>query len=476
MNTIQQRDYQRTDETHRHNFVIAVSSLLDEYGLDPMEYRLYSHIVRRAGKEGCFESIPNMARICLMNEKTVRKALRVLIAAGLIQIAQQRQGKTTIYKITQSSEWVYSQQLNSIRQRVSATKVGQDLTQLDLTPTNSGTTNNDSPVKSGRGSSTSSGKGGSTNSGRGVVPNLADEVFPIKEIPIKQSQLKKDPQTPTDLGCVCEEIPVSNSVNHNEQTEQFNPPDQHKQLDQANPKSLTTLLNQPESLPQTDNLSSRPSIAARSFDKNELSNEDPYKSAQNVKELIEAWITDPTTFASDCVPVLVREKIKWSRWVLPWRSTQRKLHPHYQNFNPIVVDLVAVELASSASCTKDEKITHAVSVMNTWEKTKGGWTNLMQRYQQALDQQQRHTLPTTPNPTAKANISLAQAIAQDEQRRQQEQTKQTPSALPQHTSETLNIKEKLFSLANAQKARPSSTLSAAALLEVEAQLKQALGA
>ncbi|MBC1259125.1 hypothetical protein GNE54_27355, partial (plasmid) [Trichormus variabilis V5] len=246
--------------------------------------------------------------------------------------------------------------------------------------------------------------------------------------------------------------------------------------DQPNPKSLTTLLNQPESLPQTDNPSSRPSIAARSFDKNEQSNKDPYKSAQNVKELIEAWITDPTTFASDCVPVLVREKIKWSRWVLPWRSTQRKLHPHYQNFNPIVVDLVAVELASSASCTKDEKITHAVSVMNTWEKTKGGWTNLMQRYQQALDQQQRHTPPTTPNPTAKANISLAQAIAQDEQRHQQELSRQNDSALPQHSAETLSIKEKLFQKANAQKTRPSSILSAAALLEVEAQLKQALGA
>lgn len=41
------------------DFITLVSPFLDEYGLDPMEYRLYSHIVRRAGKDGCFESIPN---------------------------------------------------------------------------------------------------------------------------------------------------------------------------------------------------------------------------------------------------------------------------------------------------------------------------------------------------------------------------------------------------------------------------------
>ncbi|WP_179051791.1 hypothetical protein [Nostoc sp. TCL26-01] len=308
----------------------------------------------------------------------------------------------------------------------------------------------------------------------------------LEEKQLEEKHIQKAPPkpgAPPTQECVCEEKSELTSPQNQDQptpkslTSLFTKPESLPQiLDQPNPKSLSTLFTKPESSSQTENLSSRLSIAAGSFAKNELSNKDPYKSAQNVKELIEAWITDPTTFASDCVPVVVREKIKWSRWVLPWRSRERKLHPLYQNFNPIVVDLVAVELASSASCTKDEKITHAVSVMNTWEKTKGGWTNLMQRYQQALNQQQRHTPPTTPNPTAKANISLAQAIAQDEQRHQQELSSQSNSALPQHTSETLSIKEKLFQRANSQKTRTSSTLSASALLEVEAQLKQALGA
>ncbi|MBD2457311.1 hypothetical protein H6G80_24945 [Nostoc sp. FACHB-87] len=313
--------------------------------------------------------------------------------------------------------------------------------------------------------------------GHTVMPHLGNISIYTKntsEITTHTAPLIKDASL-THV-CVCEktdlnlqpkqEEPISNSS--------FSQPNQEQLI----PESLTSLSNQSESSQHTDNPSCRLFMAAGSFDKNEQSNNNPYKSARSVEELIEAWITDPTTFASDFVPVVVREKIKWNRWVLPWHSGERKLHPQYQNFNPIVVDLVAKELASTASCTKDEKITHAVSVMNTWEKTKGGWTNLMQRYQQALLKKQQTTPSTSPNPRTapKPQISLAQAIAQDEQRRQQEQANQTASALPQHTSETLLIKEKLFQRVNSQKTRTSSALSAAALLEVEAQLKQALGA
>lgn len=110
---------------------------------------------------------------------------------------------------------------------------------------------------------------------------------------------------------------------------------------------------------------------------------DPYKKAQNVKELIDAWLTDPTAFADDCVPLKVRDSIKWNRWVLPWRNGERKLNNLYQNFNPIVVDFLAAELATKSKLSAQQEITHAVAVMNTWEKNKGGWTNLMQRLSQA---------------------------------------------------------------------------------------------
>jgi hypothetical protein len=87
--------------------------------------------------------------------------------------------------------------------------------------------------------------------------------------------------------------------------------------------------------------------------------------------------------SDDCVPLLVRDSIKWNCWVLPWRNGERKLNNLYQNFNPVVVDFLAKELATKSKLSAQQEITHAVAVMNTWEKNKGGWTNLMQRLSQA---------------------------------------------------------------------------------------------
>ncbi|OYE02012.1 helix-turn-helix domain-containing protein [Nostoc sp. 'Peltigera membranacea cyanobiont' 232] len=122
----------------RKDFLPVVPSYFDEYGLEPMEYRLYSHIVRRAGKNSCFESIPNMARSCLMNEKTVRKSLRVLVAARLIKVVQERKGRTSIYELTQPSEWLDSQSLPAIRQEFTTNSVNQNLSQNGNTPGNNG--------------------------------------------------------------------------------------------------------------------------------------------------------------------------------------------------------------------------------------------------------------------------------------------------------------------------------------------------
>ncbi|AUB35478.1 hypothetical protein COO91_01358 [Nostoc flagelliforme CCNUN1] len=47
------------------------------------------------------------------------------------------------------------------------------------------------------------------------------------------------------------------------------------------------------------------------------------------------------------------------------------------------MDFLAQELATKSKRSAQQEITHAIAVMNTWEKTKGGWTNLNQRYQQA---------------------------------------------------------------------------------------------
>ncbi|MFN6454222.1 MAG: hypothetical protein RM022_018710, partial [Nostoc sp. EfeVER01] len=158
-------------------------------------------------------------------------------------------------------------------------------------------------------------------------------------------------------------------------------------LEEPTPQQPTSLSKNSESSQQTDNTSRRSTIAAGSFDKSEQSNKlqltCPYKTARNVKELIDAWLTDPTAMSDDCVPLLVRDSIKWNCWVLPWRNGERKLNNLYQNFNPVVVDFLAQELATKSKRSARQEIDHAIAVINTWEKTKGGWTNLNQRLSQA---------------------------------------------------------------------------------------------
>lgn len=202
----------------------------------------------------------------------------------------------------------------------------------------------------------------------------------LEENKLEEKHIQEAPPTqnafPTQESCVCE----------TEQTELTEQPRQ-PELEEPTPQLPALLLKKSESSQQTDNPSRGSTIAVGSFDKSEQSNKPqltcPYKTARNVKELIDAWLTDPTAMSDDCVPLLVRDSIKWNCWVLPWRNGERKLNNLYQNFNPIVVDFLAAELATKSKRSARQEIDHAIAVMNTWEKTKGGWTNLMQRYQQA---------------------------------------------------------------------------------------------
>jgi hypothetical protein len=162
----------------------------------------------------------------------------------------------------------------------------------------------------------------------------------------------------------------------------------------------------------------------------------------------------------------------------------RITHNHnnlYQNFNPIVVDFLAAELATKSKLSAQLEITHAIAVMNTWEKTKGGWTNLMQRYQQAVLQTEKQPLPqlhtaTTKRPSNTTSITLEDALAQDRMRRQQEQSIGVPSNGYQHSPQMLELKAKLQAKANEPKVPSNTRPSSMNLREVEAQLKLALRA
>ena len=78
---------------------------LDDAGLTPYEMRVYIHVVRRAGKENaCWESLPNMASHCDIGIATIKRALKGLIGKNMLD-KHPRNGDTSIYRITDISDW-----------------------------------------------------------------------------------------------------------------------------------------------------------------------------------------------------------------------------------------------------------------------------------------------------------------------------------------------------------------------------------
>lgn len=86
-------------------FGAFIFSFLDDYGLDPYEFRLYARIQRRAGGQGkCYESLESMAKGCLMNIKTARRALQSLVKFNMVG-RQDVPGSPTRFWLNPQQEW-----------------------------------------------------------------------------------------------------------------------------------------------------------------------------------------------------------------------------------------------------------------------------------------------------------------------------------------------------------------------------------
>jgi hypothetical protein len=97
---------------------IFIHSELDDYGLTAIEFRVYARLARRAGGGGgAFESVPSMAEEFEVSEKTVRRALRVLVACQLVD-EQIRPGFSTLFTLLPRSEWLPKSDLKGIRTNV----------------------------------------------------------------------------------------------------------------------------------------------------------------------------------------------------------------------------------------------------------------------------------------------------------------------------------------------------------------------
>lgn len=101
--------------------VMFVRSDLDEYGLDPYEFRVYGHITRRTGgrENGvAFSSVKKMADACGMSTRKLQYALKVLCHAGLLRKQKNSEYRTNTYRLNAPTAWLPKTELATIRKAV----------------------------------------------------------------------------------------------------------------------------------------------------------------------------------------------------------------------------------------------------------------------------------------------------------------------------------------------------------------------
>jgi len=97
------------------NIGAFIPANLDDYGLSPFEFRIYSRLARRAGNRGtAYESVASMAKACKICPQVVRSTLKFLCAAGMVARIQ-RAGQPSLYRLTHASKWAHPENLDEIR-------------------------------------------------------------------------------------------------------------------------------------------------------------------------------------------------------------------------------------------------------------------------------------------------------------------------------------------------------------------------
>jgi DNA-binding MarR family transcriptional regulator len=91
-------------EHNSESNTIFIHSSLDDLGLSAQEFRIYAHLARRAGAGEAFPAVATIAKVCRLNEETVRSALKELAGRGMVT-KQERPGQTNIYRLTAPSRW-----------------------------------------------------------------------------------------------------------------------------------------------------------------------------------------------------------------------------------------------------------------------------------------------------------------------------------------------------------------------------------
>lgn len=83
-----------------------IPAWLDDYGLSSTEFRVYCHVLRRAGKNGkCWESVTKIASACRICRNLTLKALHRLTDVYKLLLRNKRVGETDEYSLAPASLW-----------------------------------------------------------------------------------------------------------------------------------------------------------------------------------------------------------------------------------------------------------------------------------------------------------------------------------------------------------------------------------
>jgi hypothetical protein len=96
-----------------------IPSGLDDYPLLDYEFRIYGHVVRRIGKDGCFASHQKMAKHCRMRMPKFLNGIDFLVSANLlIRQPPKEPGGTYTYVRTNEKDWVPPEEAEALRQQI----------------------------------------------------------------------------------------------------------------------------------------------------------------------------------------------------------------------------------------------------------------------------------------------------------------------------------------------------------------------
>lgn len=100
----QKQNFELSEESQL--LIPFIPAWLDDYGLSSTEFRVYCHVLRRAGKNGkCWESVIKIASACRICRNLTLKALQKLTDVYKLLIRNKRVGETDEYSIAPASLW-----------------------------------------------------------------------------------------------------------------------------------------------------------------------------------------------------------------------------------------------------------------------------------------------------------------------------------------------------------------------------------